>query len=191
MTLVVAVATERGTWMGGERYAGDFCWTELVGPKIFELETQDGHPFSIGFAGAPRVAQVMLAVEPPARENRSLHWWMTEYCDRFYRRCSDLGSIVDRSGGSGAELAGSTGAILAIDGRVFLLDSELCWEEPARGYVAQGGAFEAFAGAYEVLRDQHADPIEAARFAWPVVQRRHRIGPLVDEITLGVTGGSQ
>jgi hypothetical protein len=97
--------------------------------------------------------------------------------------------MVDRSGGGGAELAGSTGAIIAIEGRAILVDSELCWEEPTSGYVAQGGAYETFGGAYEVLRDQHADPIEAARFAWPVVQRRHRIGPLVDEIEIPATAG--
>jgi hypothetical protein len=70
VTLVVAVATPDRVWMGGERYVGDFCWNEIAGPKIFELETEDGHPFAIGFAGAPRVVQVMLAVPPPARGNR-------------------------------------------------------------------------------------------------------------------------
>lgn len=182
MTLVVAIATEHGTWMGGERVAGDFTPTTLAGPKIFEL-VGDGYHFSIGFAGSPRVAQTILAVHPPDRRSGSLEWWLTEYCDRIHERCRDQGLMRDPGSADEVHLAGHSGAIVALEGRVFLVDHVLCWEEPANGYVATGGAYDMFWGAFEALRDGR-DPVDAARLAWPIVQRRCRIGDLVDEITL-------
>lgn len=182
MTLVVAVRTDSGVWLGGERIAGDFDWTEMAGPKIFELDGP-GYHFGIGFAGSPRVAQAVLAVDPPDGRDHSLHWWLTEYCDAIYRRLSDFGLLADPRNGDEAHLAGHSGFVLATDGRVFLVDKTLSWEESTRGYVANGGAHETFNGAYEVLADLH-HPVEAARRAWPYVQRRHRIGDLTDEITI-------
>jgi hypothetical protein len=185
VTLVVAVTTPTGIWMGGERVAGSFDYDELAGPKIFELETPSGDcKFAMGFAGHPRVAQTILAVTPPNRYGGSLHWWLTELCDRIHDRAREHGVSRDPSGPDPVHLASSSGCILAIEGRVFLIDSDLSWQETTRGYVVNGGAFETFNGAFEVLLEQMGDPVAAARAAWPFVQRRHRIGDLVDEIVL-------
>lgn len=183
MTLVVAVAHDHGVWMGGERIAGSFEYKELAGPKVFELATEDDQPFLIGFAGEPRSAQVWLAASPPPRQPRSLHWWLTEYCDRVHERLRDHGLMRDAGDSDPPYAAGYTGAVLAIDGRVFLIAKDLSWEEPSCRYVVQGGAYAEFAGAYEVLLDGF-DRVEAARMAWPYVQRRCHIGDLVDELEL-------
>lgn len=181
MTLVVAVATADGAWVGGERIAGTFEWTEISASKVIESQG-DGYHFAIGFAGAPRVAQTILAVHPPDGRDHSLEWWLTEYCDRIQERCRDQGLMKDPGGCEPIRLADNSGFVLATQGRVFLVDRELAWEEPARGYTANGGAYAEFGGAYEVLSDQIDDPIEAARQAWPYVQRRCSIGDLVDEV---------
>lgn len=183
MTLVVAVAHEGGVWVGGERIAGSFEYKTLAGPKVFELSTDDGQPFLVGLAGSPRSAQVWLGVFPPARGGRSLEWWLTEYCDRVHDRLRDHGLMRDPGDEDPVYAAGHTGAVLAIDGRVFLIARDLSWEEPACGYVVQGGAYAEFCGAFEVLLDSH-DRVEAARRAWPYVQRRCHIGDLVDELVL-------
>lgn len=125
----------------------------------------------------------MLAVDPPDGRDHSLHWWLTEYCDAIYRRLADFGLLADPHDGGGAHLAGHSGFVLGTEGRVFLVDKTLAWEESNRGYIANGGAHETFNGAYEVLRESHG-PIEAARRAWPYAQRRHRIGGLADELTI-------
>jgi hypothetical protein len=183
MTLVVAVAHEHGVWLGGERAVGSFEFSELAHPKVFQLESEDGEPFLIGFSGAPRSVQVWLSANPPCRAGRSLHWWLTEYMDRVHDRLRDQGLMRDPSDHDAVFAAGDTGAVLAIDDRVFLISSELSWEEPTRGYVAQGGAYAEFGGAYEVLLDSF-DRVDAARRAWPYVQRRCRVGDLIDELTL-------
>lgn len=185
MTLVVAVATGTGTWLGGERMAGDFHYTEISGPKTCRLTDEfAGYDFAIGFAGSPRVAQAILSVHPPSRNPdgvpHSLEWWLHEYSNAIYDVLSLRGLIHDAHDGNSPGLTGDTGFVLATEGRVFLFDNVLSWEEPTLGYVAQGGAWSFFAGAYEVLREQH-DPIDAARIAWPYVQKRSRIGDLVDE----------
>jgi hypothetical protein len=184
VTLVVAAVTEKGVWLGGDRMAGGFSPTELAGPKIFRLESEDGVPFGIGFAGSPRSAQVWLAVPPPIRVGHSLHWWLTQYCDGVHDRLRDHGLMRDPGDSDPVFAAGHTGAVLGVDGRVFLLDAELGWEEPTRGYVSNGGAWETFNGAFEVLHDQMVDRVAAARAAWPFVQRRHRIGDLADELLI-------
>lgn len=185
MTLIVATRLPGGgTWMAGDRIAGGFDYKLLSHPKVFKLDA-GGTPFALGFAGSPRVAQVVTAVEPPPWEpsERSLHWWLTEFCDRIRDRAECQGVLVHAGGGSSAELAGNSGMLLAIAGHVILIDCYLAWSEPDRGWQANGGAFETFSGAYEVLREMH-DPIEAARRAWPVVERHHHIGPIADEIHL-------
>lgn len=187
MTLVVAVATESGVWIGGDRFAGDFNWVELAGPKVFELTTEDDHPFGVGLSGVPRTAQAILAVVPPARlpGSRSLHWWLTTYCDRIHEHLRDHGLMRDDSNEDPVYTAGDTGMVLGIEGRVFLISPTLSWEETTSGYIANGGARDTFTGAYEVLAEQMGDPVAAARAAWPYAQRRHRIGPLADQLLVG------
>jgi hypothetical protein len=187
VTLVVGVATpDGGVWMGGERFVGTFDAVELATPKVFRLETGDGVPFLVGFAGAPRVAQVILAVHPADRdrENRSLHWWLTDFCDRIRDAASGRSLMRDPQDSSECYLAGHSGLVVGIDGHVVLVDHNLSWEEKTRGWEANGGAYESFNGAFLVLRDQVADPVEAARRAWSYARALHRIGPLVDELTI-------
>jgi len=190
VTLVVAVALDDGrVWMGGDRIAGGMDYHELAGPKVFSLETPDRVPFLAGFAGSPRVAQAVLAVHPPERDlgNRSLHWWLTEYCDAIHAGLSDRGLIRDDGGTDEPFLACHTGILLAIEGHVVLVGRDLSWEITTRGWRAIGVAFETFSGAYEVLRASHAR-VAAARLAWPVVQRFHRVGDLADELELRAAG---
>jgi hypothetical protein len=180
VTLVVAVTTDEGVWMGADRYAGSFHYTDLAHPKVFHL-TGDGYDFLIGFAGAPRVAQTILAVDPPDTRSGSLHWWLTEYCDRIRQRCEDMSLLV--TSGDCGQMVGDSEALVAIDGRVVHIGCDLAWEEPARGWDAMGGAAYLLIGAAEVMREQH-DPVEAVRRAWPYTQRHSHVGDLVDELSL-------
>lgn len=184
MTLIAAVALVDGrVWMGGDRIAGGMDFNELAGPKVFELLTADEVPFLIGFAGAPRVAQAIVAVHPPARQRDtcSLHWWLTTYMDVIHDRLQAFGLIRD-GGDDEPFLAQHSGALVGIDGQVVQVGRDLSWEITTRGWRAMGSAFETFSGAYSVLSERHDDPVEAARAAWPVAQRFHRIGPLADEL---------
>lgn len=189
MTLVVAITTDDGVWMGGERLAGSFEYNEIAHPKLFELEG-DGYHFGIGFAGEPRVAQAILAVAPPDQREGSLHWWLTEFCDRIHERTRDLGLTRDPGDEDPVYLAGHSGFVLGTAGRAFMIDRKMGWQETTRGYAAQGGAYSEFAAAFEVLREQHEDPVNAARAAWPFVQRLCRVGDLVDELVIP-TGGDR
>lgn len=186
MTLVVGVVKpDGGVWMGGDRYAGSFDHTELANPKVFQLATEDGVPFLAGFAGSPRVAQVILAVHPGPRAGRSLHWWLTDYCSRMRDAAADQSVLCDPHNGDGAQLAGHTGVIVGIDGHVMLVDEDLAWEEKTRGWEAAGGAFESFGGAFSVLRElQPEHPVRAARKAWRFARQFHRIGSLADQLTI-------
>lgn len=186
MALVAAVALDDGTvWMGGDRIAGGMDYHELAGPKVFDLKTGDDVPYLLGFAGSPRVAQAVLATPPPDRTaaERSLHWWLTEYCDAIHDRLADRGLIRD-GGDDEPFLACHTGALLAVEGQVVLIGRDLSWEITTRGWRAIGVAFETFNGAYSALRGLGGTPVVAARDAWPIVQQFHRIGDLVDELSL-------
>lgn len=185
MTLVVGVVQpDGGVWMGGDRFTGEFDHNEIATPKIFQLSTEDEIPFLVGFAGSARVAQAILAVYAGPRAPRSLHWWLTDYCDRIRAAVVDRALLCDPHDGDEPHLAGHTAFVLGIDGHVLLIDRRLAWEEPTRGWQANGGAYETFNGAYEVLRAEHKNPVDAARRAWPYVARHHRIGPLADELTI-------
>lgn len=186
MTLVAGIVLpDGGVWLGGDRYAGEFAYTQIAGPKVFELSVDErtDQTFAIGFAGSPRVAQVILAVTPPPRDSHShsLHWWLTEYCDAIRERAEAMGVLVDNGKGNGAELAGETEVLLAIEGRLVRIGCDLAWEEPARGQESIGAGAWMFDGAYEVLLEHH-EPITAARLAWPIVKRRQHVGDLADEV---------
>ena len=191
MTLIAGIVLPDGNvWMGGERVVGT-DGHRLAGPKIFQLTTtrNDKHdppgvPFLIGFAGAPRVAQTILAVKPPQwkPEYRSLHAWLTDYCANIRARCQAELLIEDSH--EGGWLVGGSAALVAIDGHLVRIGCNLSWEELDRPYRATGVAWETWTGAYVAHLDHHRDQLTAARAAWEVAERLHNIGPLVDELTL-------
>lgn len=189
MTLIAAIVLPDGNvWMGGERVVG----TEghvLAGPKVFKITahtTVEGvdEPLLLGFAGASRVAQTILAVRPPKWEpdERSLHAWLTDYCDWIRRRCQDELLIADTP--EGGYLVGNSCALIAIDGHVVMIGCDLSWEELAPRYRAIGVACETWNGAYVAHLEHMIDHLPAARAAWAVAEQLHHVGPLVDELTL-------
>jgi hypothetical protein len=174
--------------MGGDRVVhGGGGHSTMRGSKVYEVHTEDGHPFLVGFAGSARVAQAILRLDPPPRAEQLVEDWLTVWCDTVHARCYDLGLVKTTTDEGDCYLAGYTSQVIAIDGRVFLVAEELYWTEPVNGWAAMGSGALVFAGAYEVLRTTHDHPIEAARHAWPVAQRHHTIGDLVDELTLPST----
>lgn len=190
MTLIAALKlSEGGTWMGGERIVGSEGHV-LAGPKIFQLTASttlddvDGQPYLMGFAGSPRVAQSIIAVLPPPWQphERSLHAWLTDYCDRIRRRCQDELLIQDTP--DGGFLVGNSCALVAIDGHLVQIGCDLSWEELALSYRATGVAFETWSGAYVAHLEHLGDELAAAR-AWLVAQAMHGVGSLVDELIIG------
>ena len=187
MTLVAAAKLEDGRiWMGGDRQVG-IERRKIATPKIFQLS---GGPrdYGIGFAGNARSVQIILAVEPPPwePEHRSLHAWLTDYCDAISKRASHLGNLIDTRD-FGGELAGDTVAILAIDGRLIYIAADLSWSELDQEHLAIGVAWETWTGAYEALRAEMPEVgvQYAAEAAFAIAARQHNIGPLVDQLYIG------
>lgn len=190
MTLIASIVLSDGNvWMGGERVVGT-DGHRLAGPKVFELTTTRSDdktpsaPLLIGFAGAPRVAQTILAVKPPQwePEDRSLHAWLTDYCVRIRDRCQAELLIEDTR--EGGWLVGGSAALVAIDGHLVQIGCDLSWEELDRPYRATGVAWETWTGAYVAHLEHLGDELAAARAAWKVAEQLHNIGPLVDELTI-------
>lgn len=189
MTLIVAIRLGNGdVWMAGDRRVGDFTPQTIASPKVFDLEADSitGQRFAIGFSGEPVVAQSILAVTPPDRDgrNRSLHWWLTEYVGRIREQAVTDSLLCDPHDGEPPHLAGHTGALIAIEGRVVLLSSRLGWEDVERCWRSTGGAYEAFDAAYLAL-SKGRPSLAAARRAWGVAAEIHRIGPIADEVRIG------
>lgn len=185
MTLIVAIALPgKHVWMGGDRLAGGD--TYLAGPKIFRLETGDGVPFLVGFAGAPRVAQVVLASTPPdrMRKSYSLHWWLTTYCNVLAGEIRDH-SLMVQSGNDCSEMAGQTTIVLGIEGQVIRIGCDLAWEQAARSWEATGAGAWCFYGAYDARKPWLPDPITRARTSWRTVTKHiGSVGRLADELRI-------
>lgn len=185
MTLVVAARTDDGVWMGADRISSGSGghYHEMVGPKIYPLYGE-GVDALVGFAGSARVAQAILRLEPPPRAgDAGPEEWLTRWADTVHDRCAQLDLLKQAGDESEMYLASYTAMVIAVDGRVFFMGDNLHWTEPAAGWSATGSGAEVFAGAYEVLRERH-NPVTAARYAWPYVQRHYMVGDLVDELHL-------
>lgn len=192
MTLVVGIELPRDrVWLAGDRRVGSFPHQTLTTPKVFDLEADSttGQRFGIGFAGSPGVAQAILAVTPPDRDarNRSLHWWLTAYADRIREHVTERSLLCDPRDGDPPHLAGHTGAVIAIEGQVVLLDDKLSWERVERGWRSTGVAYESFDAAYAAL-SRGRPSIAAARRAWTVAMDFHAVGPIADEIVIQTRG---
>lgn len=192
MTLVVATTTPDGVWMAADRIQGGFDYAEMAWSKIHvmwgprDADGADRFEALVGFAGSARVAQAVLRLELPPRGDQPITDWMTALADTVQERLRDCGLMRDDAAGADEPfMAGGSAMIVAAEGHVFYLGGNLHWTRPAAGWAATGGAAETFAGAYEVHRDLDPhDPVEAARRAWPIAMRHHRIGPLADELSL-------
>jgi hypothetical protein len=191
MTLVAAAKLEDGRiWMGADRLVGNDKQI-MATPKIYEQHhrlkygIRSDDTFGIGFAGNARLAQIILAVEPPPWEpkTRSLHAWLTDYCDAMSKRATSLGQMVDGQQ-FGSELAGDTVAILAVDGRLIYIASDLSWVEFDQEHWAIGVAWETWTGAYQALRTEMPEVgvQYAAEAAFAIAGRQHNIGPLADQL---------
>lgn len=144
MTTIVAVKTETDI---------KFAWDSQVtwqGRAMLGCEKVfDNGPVTFGVAGSGRAGDILKHMDIPGRREYepdfdNEHWIVTELVPAIVTAFQDVSA-----GGEGQPFDVDGHIILAVDGVIGYLASDLCWAEDASGIYAVGSGSDYAIGALE------------------------------------------
>lgn len=158
MTVIAGIRTGLGAWIGGDSFTGSNGWPVVImnKPKV----AQNGK-YLIGFSGIGRGEDLIHRFAPPPPPAKDLDRFIrVEFIDSL-REHLRAGGILRKENDVETTEAGFA-VLVATQGRLFIIHSDLQVLEPADGIAAVGSGAKPALGALHALSGQPSARIRRA-----------------------------
>jgi ATP-dependent protease HslVU (ClpYQ) peptidase subunit len=147
MTAIIGLIDGESVWMGADgRKSLGFTHVPCQQPKMFRVGGERGEML-VGLSGNTRAGQVIANFHPPKRNGVDAAYFLTGEFAAWLHAKLESNHALEAFTEEGSKL------LIAIDKRLFIMDSKFGIAETERGYDAIGGGAEVALGVLYATPD--------------------------------------